>query len=515
MPVAVWRDLMEAHFPGTEWLRMRPRHRRGAGALPARRAASPAGTTPSTTLLAAGDGAGSGHEPRPAPGSPPTPSSTRGTCSTPTAPPPPRTRCAGSSACSARRGRPRPGWARRPASPSSACCGRRTATRRSTVHLRFLQLQRRLAERATGDGGFEPVGELRVGDRGLDQLGRGGRGRARAGHVRARRRCAAARTSPFEVAGGRGRRASLPRRAGWSAAAGRCAARRCRWTPRTTAACCGCGWPSPTPPDPRAGQGRRAPVVADRRAPAAGGRRGARFVSVIDPPADARAAAGRCTSAPVLAGAGRRRGRRADLRRRAGLADHPVRPPRGGPRERRRDVRLDRDRRDPHPAGDDADRRGEGRRRGPRTRRRRRSSTAASRCRPRSCSGCTASCATRTAPDARRSTGDDWWAAEAAAPVSPGDRRRAGRRRPGRAGQPGAAAPVPARRRPGHVLRPGGAGQRPCTSTSTARRTSRSCWSTTRRPSCTTGTAATSTSPPTNSNRSRRRRTHQREESPS
>ena len=31
-----------------------------------------------------------------------------------------------------------------------------------TVHLRFLQLQRRVAERATSTGGFEPVGELRA-----------------------------------------------------------------------------------------------------------------------------------------------------------------------------------------------------------------------------------------------------------------------------------------------------------------------------------------------------------------
>ena len=33
-----------------------------------------------------------------------------------------------------------------------------------TVHLRFLQLQRRQAERGTADSGFEPVGELRAGD---------------------------------------------------------------------------------------------------------------------------------------------------------------------------------------------------------------------------------------------------------------------------------------------------------------------------------------------------------------
>ena len=32
------------------------------------------------------------------------------------------------------------------------------------MHLRFLQLQRRQAERAQDDGGFEPVDELRAGD---------------------------------------------------------------------------------------------------------------------------------------------------------------------------------------------------------------------------------------------------------------------------------------------------------------------------------------------------------------
>ena len=61
LPVAVWRDLMEAHFPGTEWLRMRRdtvealahyRHVRGltswddAVTDAARRARHPAGERP-------------------------------------------------------------------------------------------------------------------------------------------------------------------------------------------------------------------------------------------------------------------------------------------------------------------------------------------------------------------------------------------------------------------------------------------------------------------------------------
>jgi hypothetical protein len=44
-------------------------------------------------------------------------------------------------------------------------CLLRTVDRGSvTVHLRFLQVQRRVVERATPGGGFEPVGELRAGD---------------------------------------------------------------------------------------------------------------------------------------------------------------------------------------------------------------------------------------------------------------------------------------------------------------------------------------------------------------
>ena len=64
-------------------------------------AASPPGTTPSTRCSAeAVDGRWSRRDPRPGPRSSPTPSSTRGTCSTPTGRPRRRTRCAGSSGCS-------------------------------------------------------------------------------------------------------------------------------------------------------------------------------------------------------------------------------------------------------------------------------------------------------------------------------------------------------------------------------------------------------------------------------
>ena len=85
--------------------------------------------------------------------------------------------------------------------------------------------------------------------------------------------------------------------------------------------------------------------------------RGARFVSLLEPPEEAADAAARCGQRrcwPVLAGPAGDRGHR------AGRADHPLRPPRGGRAESRSAVRLHRDRRDPHPAGHDDDRRGEG-----------------------------------------------------------------------------------------------------------------------------------------------------------
>ena len=68
----------------------------------------------------------------------------------------------------------------------------------------------------------------------------------------------------------------------------------------------------------------------------------------------------------------------------------------------------------------------------------------------------------------------------------------------GAEGQPGPGAPVAARRRTGPVLRrPGRPGDR-CPRRRRRRTcTSRWCWSTTRPPTCTTGTAATSTSRPT------------------
>ena len=148
---------------------------------------------------------------------------------------------------------------------------------------------------------------------------------------------------------------------------------------------------------------------------------GAPFVSVIDPPEDAREAAGRCVQHrcwPVLAGDGGPDGQTSDVVLAAPiiLSDHPAVAPESAVAmfdsteiDEILTLRVH-----------DADRRGEGRRPGRPTRARRRSSTAASGCR-------------RTelqrlhgimrdphgiAPSADL-TGDDWWAAEAAAPASP------------------------------------------------------------------------------------------------
>ena len=98
--------------------------------------------------------------------------------------------------------------------------------------------------------------------------------------------------------------------------------------------------------------------LARRRAHAARGRR--------------RRASSRCSTrrrSPTrrVAGCVQRRHRSrcwsatAERRRDAVVADHPLRPPRGRARERRRPLRRDRDRRDPRTAGADADRRREGR----------------------------------------------------------------------------------------------------------------------------------------------------------
>ena len=96
MPVAVWREAMDAHFPGQAWLRL------------SRTTYDDLATYRGTHGLVGWDDVvakllrGGGLVTRRARGRParsPTRCSTRATCSTPTAPARRRTRCAGSGAC--------------------------------------------------------------------------------------------------------------------------------------------------------------------------------------------------------------------------------------------------------------------------------------------------------------------------------------------------------------------------------------------------------------------------------
>ena len=277
---------------------------------------------------------GAGREPRRWPGSPPTPSSTRGTCSTPTASTaaknqvrwqfgvlgPPGAAAAGlgeepdlAVECLLRPdGDAAATVDRAPALPAAAAAPGRAGRRR---------------------GGFDASPELRAGAAVLDDLGRGGRGRARARHasrlaelrrgVAAGRARSTAATDVEDVPGGRLVRRREPLRA-------RVELRAERRRPGAPAADRG---PQRPPARPRTGT---PPLryVPDRHAPAPRRPTGARFVSVIDPPDDARGGGRPLPAAPLLAGARRRRRTgRADLGRRAGRADHPVRPP-GGRRRR-------------------------------------------------------------------------------------------------------------------------------------------------------------------------------------
>jgi hypothetical protein len=193
-----------------------------------------------------------------------------------------------------------------------------------TVHLRFLQLQRRTAERATAGGGFEPVGELRAGDavwtswdEAVDverDLGTVAVGVLRAGtevavHV-------AGGEDVEAVPGGRlvRRREPLSARVSLSAADDD-GLQRMRIAVTNT-----------TGPVPDADAALRFSLIGAHLLLAADG---ARFVSVIDPPEDARAAAGRCRQHrcwPVLAGDGAPDGQTSDVVLAAPiiLYDHPA-----------------------------------------------------------------------------------------------------------------------------------------------------------------------------------------------
>ena len=141
------------------------------------------------------------------------------------------------------------------------------------------------------------------------------------------------------------------------------------------------------------------------------------FVSLLDPPDGRRAGGGRLPQRRDLPRPDRRR------RRRAVVADHPLRPPRGGAREPRRPLRRHRDRRDPRPAGADPHRRGEVRGPGHRPPRRPPSSTAATTC-PRRCgSACTGPCASSATHGSPCGTSEPWPAADGRSRCRGGTRR--------------------------------------------------------------------------------------------
>ena len=101
LPVAVWREAMDAHFPDQAWLRVSRRHPRPALGVPRPPRPARLGRRHPRRLL---DGRADGpsattYVARLRPRAWPTRSSTRATCSTPTGPRHRRTRCAGSGAC--------------------------------------------------------------------------------------------------------------------------------------------------------------------------------------------------------------------------------------------------------------------------------------------------------------------------------------------------------------------------------------------------------------------------------
>jgi hypothetical protein len=193
-----------------------------------------------------------------------------------------------------------------------------------TVHLRFLQLQRRQAERVRADGSFEPVGELRAGDlvwttwdeaveverelgvfpvtdlrRGVDlvvAVAGGEDVEVVPGGLLVRRRNALHARASLRVADDEG-------------------LLRLRIAVTNTAE-----------PATDKDAALRSSLIGAHLLLTADG---ARFVSVIDPPADARAAAGRCGQHrcwPVLAGDGGPQGQTSDVVLAAPiiLYDHPA-----------------------------------------------------------------------------------------------------------------------------------------------------------------------------------------------
>ena len=324
LPVAVWRDLMEAHFPGSEWVRMHRdtvealahfRHVRGltswddAVGDAARRGDPVAGAAMTLALarLAADAVLYEGYLLYPY----------RSTAA--------KNQVRWQFGVLGPPGAADAGIGEEAGLAVECLLRPDDGAATVTVHLRFLQLQRRQAERARADGSVEPVGELRAGDARLDHLGRGRRGGARAGHVPGDR--PASRGGPRR--GGRrrgGRGAPCP--------AGRLVRRRDPLHARVSLGAedddgllrLRIAVTNTAGPATDKDAALRSSLIGAHLLLAAAG---ARFVSVIDPPADARAAAGRCSQHrcwPVLAGDGGPQGQTSDVVLAAPiiLYDHPA-----------------------------------------------------------------------------------------------------------------------------------------------------------------------------------------------
>ena len=193
-----------------------------------------------------------------------------------------------------------------------------------TVHLRFLQLQRRRAERARGDGSYETVGELRTGDAVWTSWDEAVEVERRLGTFGVADLLRGAEVS-VQVDGGEdvemlpgGR---LVRRRWPLRAAVRLDTEHDGALVRLRVAVANTGDPAP---DKDAAL--RSSLIGAHLLLEAGR---ARFVSVIDPPADAREAAARCRQHrcwPVLAGDGGTHGQTSDAVLAAPiiLYDHPA-----------------------------------------------------------------------------------------------------------------------------------------------------------------------------------------------
>ena len=228
------------------------------------------------------------------------------------------------------------------------------APERLTLVVRFLQLQRRRAERDIGGGDFEPVDELTTGVAVVADLGRGRGVRILARPARFRRSRAAAATWPIVAPAGTDDRSRRRRAAG--ARAPGSAHGRLTVSAEPDGGSLRVSVDGPQHRRARGRQGRGHRHLADRHPRHRRGRR--RGVRLAARTAGRRRGRGvTMQPAPLLPGARRPAGRQ---RSAADLADHPLRPPGDRRTERRRAVRLHRDRRDPHPAGHDDDRRGEG-----------------------------------------------------------------------------------------------------------------------------------------------------------